>query len=276
MGLPQCFFFVFLLLQIGTPTSAFSANQNQARKHSSTDMKGPATAGDEHCPTFKTLSITRRNALLSTLPILIVPTSSRASLFADKPKRQLELCIVSLLRIIYWAERAVRDLESDSPEVQKQRYLEVRLASKALVTGKLGGGANYQVYTLNTLQLKDCLSDLISYAEELGGSSQRRLVEDLRTELIESLASVVEFDGLETTLDPSPRSSLTMSMYTSKKGVFVKRTLSEKIIPTVQSLVGVFGSTVEDRCVEYVQKTYPEEVPAAPQPVVADVGVLMS
>lgn len=191
------------------------------------------------------------------------PLPSHAGLFAQKPRRQLELCIVSLLRVTYWAEKAIKDLMSENVNIRKDRYLEARLASKAMVTRKLGGGANYQVYTLNSLQVKDCLADLVSYADDVG-KNERRKAEDLQTDLIEALASVVEFDGLETTLDPSPRSSLTLTMYTEDKAKFVQRTLSERVVPPAKALTRLFGPNVETQCVAYVQDNYPNEVPEAP------------
>ena len=181
----------------------------------------------------------------------------------EKPKRQLELCIVSLIRVLYWAEKAVTDLKSDDTNVRKQRYLEARLASKAMVTGKVGGGASYNVFTLNSLQVKDCLSDLVSYKTD---KKERRQAEDLQTDLIEALASIVEFDGLETTLDTSPRSSLTLTMYTEDKATFVRQTLSERVIPTATQLIRLYGSSLEAQCVDYVHNTYPNEVPPSKQP----------
>ena len=80
-------------------------------------------------------------------------------------------------------------------------------------------------------------------------------------DLIESLASLVEFDGLETTIDPSPRSSLMLSMYTRDKGVFVYRTLMERVIPSCESYLDVFGRERREFCEEYVRSNYGEEVP---------------
>jgi hypothetical protein len=198
----------------------------------------------------------------SILGSVNVPLPSHAGLFPEKPKRQLELCVVSLLRILYWAENAAKDLRSEDPDRRRQRYLEARLASKAMVSGKLGGGSNYQVMTLKSLQLKECLLDLVSYVED---QRLRRQAIDLQTDLLEALASVVEFDGLESTVDSSPRSSLTMTMYTEAKATFVRRTLEDRVVPTTNSLIRLFPQ-VEDLCVAYIQKTYPDEVPMAAQP----------
>jgi hypothetical protein len=195
--------------------------------------------------------------------IVNVPLPCYAGFFlSEKPKRQLELCVVSLLRILYWAEKASLDLRSEDPNRRRQRYLEVRLASKAMVSGKLGGGSSYQVMTLKSLQLKECLLDLISYVED---KPQRRQAMDLQTDLLEALASLVEFDGLDSTVEGSPRSSLTMTMYTDTKATFVRRTLEERVMPTTKALIRLFPS-VEDLCVAYVQRTYPDEVLVVGQP----------
>ncbi|CAB9508011.1 expressed unknown protein [Seminavis robusta] len=233
------------------------------------------TANDHSIPAHPTSDdFSRRQALISTASTFMAglyPMPSTAGLlFSEPPKRQLELCIVSLLRIEYWALKASKDLQSDNPDIRKQRYLEARLASKALVTGKIGGGANYQVFTMNSLQLKDTLRDLVSYASMDLGKEERRRAQDLQTELVESFASVVEFDGLDGTLDGSPRSSLTITMYTENKATFVRRTLTEKVVPTTQALIRLFGPDVEARCVAYVQTTYKDELPVIDQPTPQD------
>ena len=213
----------------------------------------------------------RRQSLvaLATLvsdAMVVPPQPSHAfGLFPEAPRRQLELCIVSLLRLSYWAETAAAALQSDNPDVRKSRYLEARLASKALVTGKVGGGANLNVFNLNSLQCKGCLTDLVGYAGDTGNKGDKRKMEDLQTDLLESLASIVEFDGLETTIDPSPRSSLTMAMYTDAKAVFVRRTLTERVIPTTNAIIRLFPD-VMSACEAYVQKTYSDELPPRLQP----------
>ena len=217
----------------------------------------------------------RRSILLATVTtatmLPLQPQPSHAGLFAEAPRRQLELCLVSLLRLTYWAELTATALQgNEDPDSRKSRYLEARLASKALVTGKVGGGANLRVFNLNSLQCKGVLTDLVGYAGDTTSSNnsyskaeatqRRKAMETLQTELLESLASIVEFDGLETTIDPSPRSSLTMSMYTEGKAVFVRRTLTERVVPTISAILRLF-SDVLPSCEAYVAKTYPEELP---------------
>ena len=69
---------------------------------------------------------------------------------------------------------------------------------------------------------------------------------------------------------PSPRSSLTMTMFTEAKATFVRRTLAERVIPITQSLIRLFGPDVEARCIDYVQKTYQDELPAPDKPTTQD------
>ena len=97
--------------------------------------------------------------------------------------------------------------------------------------------------------------------------TKRTDVDQLVLDIIESLASIVEFDGLETTQDPSPRSSLTLEMFTKDKGIFVSRMLSERVIPLIDDLVDCFGPEVKSRCDAYIKQYYSRELPpVAPPP----------
>lgn len=206
----------------------------------------------------------RRNFLSSTTLILssltTTASSSNAFPFGDdaKDRRQKELCIVNLLRLQYWARSTVDKLEfSDDIEQQKRVYLEARLGAKAMVgkKQKLGGGATPRVFSLMSLQITGCLDDLNYYAK-----SNKR-VSQLTEDIIEGLASIVEFDGLETTQDPSPRSSLTLGQYNDQKALFVRRMLSERITPLTQELVDYFGPDTRVQCEAYVKDYYPSELP---------------
>jgi hypothetical protein len=191
------------------------------------------------------------------------------------PDRQLEFCIVAVLRVQYWAQDILARASSSSEEGNIQWYVEARLGSKALLTGKTGGGANQRVYTLASFQLKDCLQDgntwwrqLLPNKKEKRKSSE---LQDVGIQLVESLAACVEFDGLETTTDVSPRSSLMRSMYNPQKGTFVKRMLAEQTIPACQTWLSYFrsledGPALLERCQSYVRTTYPNEIPAPPLP----------
>ena len=113
--------------------------------------------------------------------------------------------------------------------------------------------------------------DLEYYARTRDRSSRREM-EQLRTDLVESLASVVEFDGLETTQDPSPRSSLTLAQFTENKGIFVKRMLMERTIPLTESIVRLFGSGTRAQCEAYIRQYYSNEIPQQrTKPLLADV-----
>jgi len=188
----------------------------------------------------------------------VTPRRADAALFGGKERRQLDFCLVNLLRVTYWAESLVESLTTTEDEdKRKQIYLEARLGAKALVTGKVGGGATNRVYQLSTLQFRGCLEDISYYGKS-------RQVSDSCQDLLESIAAVVEFDGLETTTDPSPRSSLTLSMYNPKKSTYVQRLLSERVIPVSKQLFNSFDPGIRQRCEAYVASTFPNEVPKLP------------
>lgn len=200
----------------------------------------------------------RRSLLATTCFVPFTFFASRPAnalaLFEKKERRQLELCVVNLLRVQYWAIVVANNLETgESEEERKKAYLEARLGAKAIVS-KLGGGGSMRAFKLKGLEIKDCLDDLKYYAKS-------RQMDNYRDDLIESLASIVEFDGLETTQDPSPRSSLTMGMYNDQKGVFVTRTLTERVLPLTEKIVGFFGPDIRVQCEAYVRQYYPNELP---------------
>jgi hypothetical protein len=169
------------------------------------------------------------------------------------------------------APTSIEESAEDEVLTENQRklpYLEARLGAKALLTQKIGGGANNNVLKLASFNLKECLDDAKYWCNQLAKSNQltggKRLctneLSSISDDLVEALASLVEFDGLETTIDPSPRSSLMLSMYTSQKGTFVYRTLTERVIPACEQYLNVF----EDRrrlCLEFIRRDYSDEVP---------------
>jgi len=186
-------------------------------------------------------------------------------------RRQLELCLVAVLRLRYWAEKTalsikkmregtVPDLLQDS---MKGPYVEARLGAKAAVTGKVGGGANTRVLNLASLELKDCLTDgKWWFARENKDNIRKQSSLDTVAEnIVESLASIVEFDGLETTQDPSPRSSLTLSMYKDSKALFIQRVLLERTIPSCDSFLNYFDDETREACEKFIMDNYPIEVP---------------
>jgi len=239
----------------------------------------------------------RRTFLISsviTSSSLLYQQQANALPFFQQDRRQLELCLVQVLRAKYWAMNVAKAMNnkllsppttnSNSTAVielseaqRKQPYLEARLGSKAILTKKIGGGANSNVVKLASFQLKECLDDGRYWCTELAKSNQlpgqssgqlkngKRFcsyeLESISDEIIESLASLVEFDGLDNIMDPSPRSSLMISMYDSKKGTFVYRTLVERIIPSCDRYLQVFGNDRLNVCLEYVRREYPDEMP---------------
>lgn len=205
--------------------------------------------------------VSRRQLLfLSILPALTTPQRCHAGFFSEPERRDLSFCLVILLRVQYWAQAESRDLQVnvlDNEDRILQYYLETRLGAKAAVTGKVGGGSTSRVYTIASLNFRETLDDLRWYARKANNMNADALI----TDLIEALASLVEFDGLETTIDPSPRSSLMRSMYDKKKLEFVRRMLAERIIPTAHALFNEFDSDIRDICLNYVSTTYPNELP---------------
>lgn len=234
----------------------------------------------------------RRSFLSSSLAVgsaLLYPTARADALpFIGGPeRRQLELCLVTILRTEYWATNVAKSMKTKllnpeeelSEDQRKQPYLEARLGAKALLTTKIGGGANSRVRDLATLELKECLVDARYWCGQLAKTNQLpgQLTGELSTksakricsndliaaeeELVESLASIVEFDGLETTIDPSPRSSLMLNMYNQQKGNFVYRTLKERVIPSCERYMKVFGRERRRVVEEFVRRDHGDEVP---------------
>ncbi|KAL7468825.1 hypothetical protein ACHAXS_009059 [Conticribra weissflogii] len=201
-------------------------------------------------------------------------------------RRQLELCLVTILRTQYWAKSVAKSLKDKlltpldeqaelvsglSDTQKKQPYLEARLGAKALLSKKIGGGANAKVVKLASFQIKDCLKDgkywcgVLAKSGNLNSSSNQKAIcnqklEAYADELIESLASLVEFDGLDNTIDPSPRSSLMLTMYTNDKGIFAYKTLTQRVIPSCEDYLGVFGPERRKVCEDFMRKDYAEEM----------------
>lgn len=241
----------------------------------------------------------RRRTLCSlsgaTLPIWLLrpPVSNAIELntFFKDDRRQLELCIVNILRTQYWAMRVSASIDSSirdkNYEEAKNFYLEARLGSKAILTGKLGSGSNYNVYQLANFQLRGCLKDTMLYCkdnEKQNAKQQRskkkeaapsfsrvcssREAEDVAQEIIESFASCLEFDGLDNLEDPSPRSSLMRTQYTEDKAKFVVRMLTERSIPKCAQYLDLMyalsnePNELKRTCSDYVQRNYASEIPS--------------
>jgi hypothetical protein len=171
-----------------------------------------------------------------------------------QPSRELEFCLVALVRVLYWAQSvALRLYDDDS---NKSAYLEARLGAKALLTGKMGSGANGKVYTLSNLQIPGCLRDLETYAT---AQPRALLFGDAKRSFIEDLAAIVEFDGLLTLTDPSPRASLTLQQYTPKKALYVQRLLLERVVPEGQQLLQFFPESARERSKGYLKQYYSSE-----------------
>jgi hypothetical protein len=189
--------------------------------------------------------------------------------------RQLELCLVSVLRVLYWSQCQIEQIDDSMVSVdtgegainrQRALYLETRLGAKAALTGRISGsGATRSVYTLTTLQLSGCLQDIEWYGARTD-NFRRNYVDALCTSFREGLASIVEFDGLDTLTDPSPRSALTISQYNVNKLKLIRRILNERIIPNGQKLVIAFGPEAYQRSNGYIMQYYSSELPGSLTP----------
>jgi len=204
--------------------------------------------------------------------------------FGNSERRQLELCLVTILRVRYWSENialAIQENMDKGPvltDIKKGPYLEARLGAKAVLTGKVGGGANINVYNLAALQLRGCVKDAESYFNEYYKAElnnavgeqrgqlkvQKSFVDNASVDIIESLADLVEFDGLDNTMDPSPRSTLALSQYTNAKATYIKRILLERTVPACNTLIGGFGADKKRQIEAYAAKTYASELPKSP------------
>ena len=201
----------------------------------------------------------------------------------DDKRRQLELCTATVLRVGYWAENvalAIQGKIDNGPvttDIMKAPYLEARLGGKAALTGKIGGGANAKVYALASFQLRGCVKDAVSHYNELYKTDikaattsdeksrlklQKAEMDRSSEDIIESLAALVEFDGLDNVQDPSPRSTLALAQYTDAKAKYIKRILLERTVPACNSFVGCFGSDRKRLVEAYVARTYRDELPA--------------
>lgn len=177
-------------------------------------------------------------------------------------RRPLSVCLVAIQRTKYWAqlqaESLVTDFSRATNQQQQQVYLQIRLGAKALLTGKIGPGASGRIYTLASLQLPACLRDVDWYMQSAATSqiAAKPYIEKLR----DGLASVVEFDGLETLMDPSPRSSLTLGQYQVEKAVYVRRVLLELVVPATDQLLMCFPETDRQLARSLVDQFYPSEI----------------
>lgn len=191
-------------------------------------------------------------------------TASAAFFDQQQDRRQKELCLVNLLRLQSWANSLSEKLDTitldpSDEEKRKSLYLEARLGSKVVVaeSKKISGGATVSVFMLKGLHIRECLEDLTYYVDK---GSKRRQMNQYKEDLIESLASIVEFDGLETTQDPSPRSSLTLTMYNSQKSIFVQRMLAERIVPLIGDIFRLFDPDTRAQSESYLREYYPSEI----------------
>ncbi len=283
--------FVFLLAWIGIAHSFQAAHVGVSKRTKLVHNLQLHNTGEG---TRNNCSSSRRTFLISsgiTSSSLLLPFHQKASAlpFFQQNRRQLELCLVQVLRTKYWAMNVAKSINTKlllpptdviellSDAQRRQPYLEARLGAKAILTKKVGGGANSNVEKLASFQLKECLDDGRYWCTELAKNNQlpgqstgglkngkrfctNELV-SISDDIIESLASISEFDGLDGLDQASPRSSLMINMYDSKKGTFVYRTLVERIIPSCDRYLQLFGNDRLNLCLEFVRSEYADEMP---------------
>jgi len=166
----------------------------------------------------------------------------------------------------YWALTLAGTLQRklDEGADAMEPYLEARLGAKALLTGRVGGGANLNVMRLASVEIRECLRDAKARCAESRKICEYRRAEEAAEEMIETLAALVEFDGLDNTQDPSPRSTLFRTMYNKDKATFVKRLLLERLAPTCNTFILSFGGKETERNIQKLTATiYPHEIPPA-------------
>ena len=264
---------------LGTVPSA--AARDESSCHSDDFSVHVAVTSSTPCDRRRIMQSLSRSLLLVAT---VSPSGANAIPFIGggaEDKRQLELCLVTVLRVKYWAmgvSKSIDDLllrtgAAIPSDLEKAPYLEARLGSKALLTGRVGGGANSKVYALAGLQLKGCLKDAEYWATvqaKLGDKKDRNAAIQRYAAasegIVESLAACVEFDGLETTLDPSPRSSLMLGQYTDQKAQFVSRMLKERVIPSCDALMRCFDGEARERSMRYLRENFYNELPPPPPP----------
>ena len=265
---------------LGTVPSAAAARDESTCSCPSDDFSvHVAVTSSSPCDRRRFMQNLSRSMLLVAT---VSPSGANAIPFIGggaEDKRQLELCLVTVLRVKYWAmgvSKSIDDLllrtgAAIPSDLEKAPYLEARLGSKALLTGRVGGGANSKVYALAGLQLKGCLKDAEYWATaqaKLGDKKDRNAAIQRYAAasegIVESLAACVEFDGLETTLDPSPRSSLMLGQYTNQKAQFVARMLKERVIPSCDALMRCFDGEARERSMRYLRENFYNELPPPP------------
>ena len=205
----------------------------------------------------------RRHVLQRATTIVPSILLSAPSVVHAANARELDFCLVQSARAIAWAQRVSQQLNSAASESQqKAAYLEARLGAKTLLTGRMGGGANAAVYRLSTLQFTGCLHDLVT---SYGASAP--LIQSWR----EEIAAVVEFDGLDSVMDASPRSALTLQQYSDSKRMFVTRLLNERVIPTGQRVMQQFPER-QPRVQEYLVQYHSDEFVGGSTSIQLDYG----
>lgn len=208
--------------------------------------------------------MTRRLCLISfgVSSILVAPpsgTQATAPALAATQHDQLEFCLASLIRAVETFRAIAEEIDTSTASKESlhidsrlNAYLDARAGAKALLTGNIqnGGRITKRVFLLSSLRLPAALNDLKFYASSTPSASM--LVSQEIQDLTEALASIVEFDGLDSLTDPSPRLGLTMAQYTDQKVRFISRCIRERVIPLGDRIVERFDAPAVDAARQYV------------------------
>lgn len=328
-----------LLLAVGVSCLSFRPNTRVTTSRTSPLSSSPSYINEYHPGVHKENAVAaitpsdlknfqhdkRRSFLVKLLavsssssPVVLNSSVVNAFPFDDNNnnRRQLDLCLVTVLRTQYWVMNICESVKSElafnrsitgntdedrenkkaSDKKLLSYYLEIRMGSKALLTGKIPGGSNINVYRMAPFQLRECFKDALYYcssAEKTAKKKQKskskdsmsskicrtRDAEEYSQDIIESLAACVEFDGLENLQDSSPRASLMIGQYKMEKLLYIYRMLSERALPKFSAYLStmyltgnsIYSSIDDDdnygqealklKCQNYIKLNYSSEIP---------------
>ncbi|GMI60750.1 hypothetical protein ScalyP_jg2158 [Parmales sp. scaly parma] len=186
--------------------------------------------------------------LLSRQAFLYAPLTSSLVLISNKnsPQPTFELVATTICRVTAFFTKSSADLTSPLPEDVTDSYIAIRLATKDLLTSK---GASY----LSSFDFRHRLAIASSY------SLNEATAKSLSQELIEQLASIVEFDGLDQLAYDSPRTSLMMRQITQDKIKYVRRTVAT-ILDLLLAIEECYGEEQQEYIIRLMTQYYPDEV----------------
>jgi len=164
----------------------------------------------------------------------------------NSQKYSLELQLATLARTRSYYSVALRDL--DDADYAKAAYIDLRLSSKALLTTKIpNGSSSPMLFKLASFRFRSMLA-----TSNASTATQRRL--------IESISSIVEWDGLDSLSSDSPRTTLFERNYSIEKVRYVRQ-LGESIVQLLDSaVVEVGGENALEKSSSLMLQYYPDEI----------------